>query len=42
MNDILLPLQGAIINRTQTQGDALGYRLLPFQGAHVERKYVNP
>ena len=30
---MLLPLQGVGIIHRDTQGDALGYGLLPFQGA---------
>lgn len=33
MNGNLLPLQGAATHNIKTQGDALGYRLLPLQGA---------
>ena len=32
----LLPLQGAWGNKHKTQGDALGYVLLPFQGVPVK------
>ena len=33
VNELLLPLQGAATHRIKTQGAALGYMLLPFQGA---------
>jgi hypothetical protein len=33
MNELLLPLQGATTHHIKTQGAALGYKLLPFQGA---------
>ena len=31
---VLLPLQGVITARIHTQGAALGYMLLPFQGVY--------
>ena len=41
MNELLLPLQGVITHHIKTQGVALGYKLLPFQGALAEYELYN-
>ena len=40
MQRTLLPLQGVTTHRVKTQGVALGYMLLPLQGALAKVEYI--
>ena len=41
MHRTLLPLQGVTTHRVKTQGAALGYMLLPLQGALAKVESMN-